>query len=69
MPIAQKQSIAFGLAEMAIEIRRYPPVGVGCGWLLDQARRSEAYLATGGDLAMVTDRRQHWRSRVHPEHP
>lgn len=61
-PIAQKQAIAFMLAEMAIEIEAIRLMVWEAGWQLDQglpeATRS-AYLAlTGaGDMAMmVTDR-------------
>jgi alkylation response protein AidB-like acyl-CoA dehydrogenase len=60
-PIAQKQSIAFGLAEMAIEIEAIRLLVWEAAWLLDDGRDASkaAYLALTGasDLAMmVTDR-------------
>lgn len=61
VPIAQKQSIAFMLAEMAIEIESIRMLVWEAAWLLDAGRDAskEAYLAFVGasDLAMmVTDR-------------
>lgn len=60
-PIAQKQSIAFMLAEMAIEIEAIRLLVWEAAWLLDQGKDAtrEAYLALTGasDVAMmVTDR-------------
>jgi len=60
-PVAQKQSIAFGLAEMAIEIEAIRLLVWEAAWLLDAGQDASraAYLAlTGaGDMAMmVTDR-------------
>jgi alkylation response protein AidB-like acyl-CoA dehydrogenase len=60
-PIAQKQSIAFGLAEMTIEIEAIRLLVWEAAWLLDAGKDAskEAYLALTGasDLAMmVTDR-------------
>ena len=60
-PIAQKQSIAFGLAEMAIEIEAIRLLVWEAAWLLDAGKDAAkaAYLALSGasDLAMmVTDR-------------
>ena len=60
-PIAQKQSIAFGLAEMAIEIEAIRLLVWEAAWLLDAGREAsrQAYLALSGasDMAMmVTDR-------------
>jgi alkylation response protein AidB-like acyl-CoA dehydrogenase len=60
-PIAQKQSIAFGLAEMAIEIEAIRLLVWEAAWLLDAGKDAAkaAYLALTGaaDMAMtVTDR-------------
>ncbi len=60
-PIAQKQSIAFGLAEMAIELEAIRLLVWEAAWLLDAGKDAAkaAYLALTGapDLAMmVTDR-------------
>ena len=60
-PIAQKQSIAFMLAEMAIEIEAIRLLVWEAAWLLDGGKDAarEAYLALTGaaDMAMmVTDR-------------
>jgi alkylation response protein AidB-like acyl-CoA dehydrogenase len=60
-PIAQKQSIAFGLAEMAIEIEAIRLLVWEAAWLIDSGKDAAkaAYLALTGaaDLAMmVTDR-------------
>jgi alkylation response protein AidB-like acyl-CoA dehydrogenase len=60
-PIARKQSIAFGLAEMAIEIEAIRLLVWEAAWLLDAGREAsrQAYLALSGasDMAMmVTDR-------------
>jgi len=60
-PIAQKQSIAFGLAEMAIEIEAIRLLVWEAAWLIDAGKDAAkaAYLALTGasDLAMmVTDR-------------
>jgi alkylation response protein AidB-like acyl-CoA dehydrogenase len=60
-PIGQKQSIAFGLAEMAIEIEAIRLLVWEAAWLLDAGKDAAkaAYLALTGasDLAMmVTDR-------------
>jgi alkylation response protein AidB-like acyl-CoA dehydrogenase len=60
-PIAQKQSIAFGLAEMAIEIEAIRLLVWEAAWMLDAGKDASkaAYLALTGasDLAMmVTDR-------------
>jgi alkylation response protein AidB-like acyl-CoA dehydrogenase len=60
-PIAQKQSIAFGLAEMAIDIEAIRLLVWEAAWLLDAGRDAAkaAYLALTGasDLAMMaTDR-------------
>ncbi len=60
-PIAQKQSIAFMLAEMAIEIESIRLLVWEAAWLLDSGKDAarEAYLALSGasDMAMmVTDR-------------
>lgn len=61
VPIAQKQSIAFGLAEMAIEIEAIRLLVWEAAWRLDAGldAAKEAYLALTGaaDMAMmVTDR-------------
>lgn len=61
IPIAQKQSIAFMLAEMAIEIDSIRLLVWEAAWLLDEGKDAskEAYLALTGaaDMAMmVTDR-------------
>lgn len=60
-PVAQKQSIAFGLAEMAIEIEAIRLLVWEAAWLLDAGKDASqaAYLALTGasDMAMmVTDR-------------
>ena len=60
-PVAQKQSIAFGLAEMAIEIEAIRLLVWEAAWLLDAGKDASraAYLALSGaaDMAMmVTDR-------------
>lgn len=60
-PVAQKQSIAFGLAEMAIEIEAARLLVWEAAWMLDagQDASRQAYLALMGsaDMAMmVTDR-------------
>ena len=60
-PIAQKQSIAFGLAEMAIEIEAIRLLVWEAAWLIDAGKDAAraAYLALTGaaDLAMMaTDR-------------
>jgi alkylation response protein AidB-like acyl-CoA dehydrogenase len=60
-PVAQKQSIAFGLAEMAIEIEAIRLMVWEAAWLLDAGKDAgkAAYLALTGasDMAMmVTDR-------------
>lgn len=60
-PIAQKQSIAFMLAEMAIEIEALRLPVWEAAWMLDEGKDAsrEAYLAMTGaaDMAMlVTDR-------------
>ena len=60
-PIAQKQSIAFGLAEMAIEIEAIRLLVWEAAWLIDAGKDAAkaAYLALSGaaDMAMmVTDR-------------
>ena len=61
VPIAQKQSIAFMLAEMAIEIEAIRLLVWEAAWMLDAGKDAskEAYLALTGasDMAMmVTDR-------------
>lgn len=61
VPIAQKQSIAFMLAEMAMEIEAIRLLVWEAAWLLDTGKDAtkEAYLAftSASDLAMmVTDR-------------
>lgn len=61
VPIAQKQSIAFGLAEMVTEIEAIRLLVWEAAWLLDAGKDAsrEAYLALTGasDAAMmVTDR-------------
>jgi alkylation response protein AidB-like acyl-CoA dehydrogenase len=60
-PIAQKQSIAFMLAEMAIEVEAIRLLVWEAAWLLDQGKDAskEAYLALTGSadmVMMVTDR-------------
>ncbi len=60
-PIAQKQTIAFMLAEMAIEIEAIRLLVWEAAWLIDQgkdpAKASYLALTGSGDLAMmVTDR-------------
>ncbi len=61
-PIAQKQSIAFGLAEMAIEVEAIRLMVWEAAWKLDEGKADapkSAYLALTGaaDMAMmVTDR-------------
>jgi alkylation response protein AidB-like acyl-CoA dehydrogenase len=60
-PIAQKQSIAFGLAEMAIDIEAIRLLVWEAAWLLDAGKDASkaAYLALSGasDMAMmITDR-------------
>jgi acyl-CoA dehydrogenase len=60
-PIAQKQSIAFMLAEMAIEVEAIRLLVWEAAWLLDQGKDAskEAYLALTGSAdmtMMVTDR-------------
>jgi acyl-CoA dehydrogenase len=58
VPIAQKQSIAFMLAEMAIEIESNRLLVWEAAWSLDQGNDAsrEAYLALNGtsDTAMMT---------------
>lgn len=61
VPIAQKQSIAFMLAEMAIEIEAIRLLVWEAAWLLDSGKDAskEAYLALSGSAdmtMMVTDR-------------
>lgn len=58
VPIAQKQSIAFMLAEMAIEIESNRLLVWEAAWALDESEEAarEAYLALNGtaDMAMMT---------------